>query len=83
MELAFGSYIVPCEMTDQQEDTKTQVFGSIILKFENIFFVECSSWQWPSGSPIVHAAADGLSLAFSKCALCAFVFKVEPIVSGP
>lgn len=37
LELALGSYVVPCEMTDQQEDTKTQLFGSIILKFENVF----------------------------------------------
>lgn len=37
LELALGSYVVPCEMTDQQEDTKTQLFGSIILKFESVF----------------------------------------------
>lgn len=69
-------------MIDQQEDTKTQVFGSSILKFENIF---CRMLELAAAmrSPIVQAAADGLSLAFSKCALCAFVFKVEPIVSGP
>lgn len=47
-----------------------------------MFFVEFSSWRWPSEFPTVRVAVYGLSLAVSKRAPCAFVFEVEPIVSG-
>lgn len=73
------------QMTDQQEDTKTQQrmleFGSIILKFEDIF---CRMLELEMATRLINSMTNSVWVkpCLFQCAHWAFVFKAEPRDSG-